>query len=297
MNRIGYFFAAATAVIYLCAGQTPALAQYAAEVVSYTAGATPSPLLITSSAALGSPERFTGEGGFPSVVSPFSPPYLSSEIVSIGQGGQITLRLSNYAVAQGAGSPELGIFTNAGIADNNYPLGQAGSPPFGFGINSAVVEVSPDSVSWYSFGSVLFDVPTNGYTDLSDPFSTAPGNAPSDFQQPFVGSLSSFDGLAYDPAIRNLLNGSGGGKWLDISSSGFAQVGFVRFSVADVGNPALNFVLDAVSVSHDALGAAVPEPAMAALLIAAIIPAMARRRRPQEALSPELAGSAQATAK
>ena len=35
------------------------------------------------------------------------------------------------------------------------------------------------------------------YTDLTDPFTSTPGSALSDFQRPFVGGLSSFDGLPY----------------------------------------------------------------------------------------------------
>ena len=57
---------------------------------------------------------------------------------------------------------------------------------------------------------------------------------PSDFQKPFTGNLSSFNGLRYfdaaNPDMLDLLAGSGGGKWLDISGTGLAQVGFIRFS-------------------------------------------------------------------
>src|SRR5262245_19793021 len=77
-----------------------AAAQYAAAVVSYNAGATPAAGFITPAASLGSPERLTGEGSFPGVVSPFNPPFLASEIVSVGEGGQITLRLSHYVLPQ-----------------------------------------------------------------------------------------------------------------------------------------------------------------------------------------------------
>jgi hypothetical protein len=266
-----------------------AAAQYAVQVVSYDPGTTPAFDFSTSmpynlaATALGSPERFTGEGVFPGAVTPFSPPFLRDEIVSIGEGGQLTLRLSNYAIPQ-AGAPEIGIFSNVGLADQAYPAGQAGSPASTFGTDSALVEVSADGVSWTGLGNTAFDIPTNGYTDLTDPYSNVAGSVPSDFQQPFTGTLNDFSGLKYYNAgggdILGLLAGSGGGKWLDISGAGLSQVGFIRFSVADDGtSKKLNFELDAVSVSHAAFGTAtVPEPK--SMLLAAIgMSALAFRRQ------------------
>jgi hypothetical protein len=209
---------------------------------------------------------------------------LSSEIVSVGEGGHLTLRLSNYAVPQPAG-PEIGLFSNVGLIDVNYPFGKAGSPAGTFGPpDSALVEVSANGTAWVSLGKVTLEVPTNGYTDLTDPFAGAPGSVPSDFQQPFTGSLSSFDGLKYfdagGPDMLDLLAGSGGGKWLDISGTGLAQVGYIRFSLADDGSAGtkLNFEIDGVSVSHAALGGAVPEPAAITLCGLTLSAAAIRRR-------------------
>jgi hypothetical protein len=278
------YFAVAAGLICLIAPQH-SRAQYAAQVISYNQGTTPSAGFTTASAALGEPERFTGESVFPGVVSPFNPPFLSNELVSIGEGGQITLRLSNYAIPQGGGALEIGVFENVGISDTNYPNGQAGSPATAFGPDNALVEVSADGIGWISLGNILFDVPANGYTDLSDPYSSSPGSALSDFQQPFTGNLLSFSGLRYShPSnfdMLDLLNGSGGGTWLDISGTGLPQVGYIRFSVPDDGNPSIaqNFELDAVSISHAALGSAtVPEPAAMALFLFATIMAMLKMR-------------------
>jgi hypothetical protein len=274
-----------------------AAAQYAVQVVSYNQGTTPAFDFSSSmpynlaATALGSPERFTGEGVFPGAVTPFSPPFLRDEIVSIGEGGQLTLRLSNYAIPQ-AGALEIGIFSNPGLADTDYPNGLAGTPASTFGTDNALVEVSADGVSWMSLGDTAFDIPTNGYTDLTDPFSPVPGSTPSDFQQPFAGSLNSFSGLKYynlgGGDMLDLLAGSGGGKWLDISGTGLSQVGFIRFSVADDGTSRkINFELDAVSVSHAAQGApTVPEPATLGLAAIGLVTCglfagsiRARRRR------------------
>ena len=69
---------------------------------------------------------------FLGVVSPFNPPFGQNEIVSVGEGGHIMLRLSHYAIPQAAG-PEIGVFENVGLIDINYPNGQAGSPAGTFG--------------------------------------------------------------------------------------------------------------------------------------------------------------------
>jgi hypothetical protein len=253
----------------------PVAAQFAAEVVAYSAGTTPAPGFTSPAAALGSPERFTGEGIFPGVVSPFNPPFGGDEVVSIGRNGQLTLRLSHYALPQ-VGAPEIGVFTNAGLSDSSYPNGIAGTSDQAFGIDSAIVELSEDGNVWFSLGDMAFDSPTNGYTDLTTPFSATAGSALSDFQQPFILPLVSFDGLPYTdaggPDIVELLAGSGGGKWLDISASGLLKVGFIRFSVLDdMSTAGLNFELDAVSISRSAMGGAtVPEPANMALVASAL---------------------------
>ncbi len=260
----------------------PAMGQYAAAVVSYDAGTTPATDYVGSPlsylpGALGAPERFTGEGSWPGAVTPFNPPFASDEIVSVGEGGQLTLRLSHYAIPQ-AGGPEIGVFTNAGLIDVDYPNGRAATPAGAFGVDSAVVEVSADGSAWVGLGEVTFDMPTNGYTDLTLGASSTPGSAASDFQQPFTATLADFDGLAYydagGPDMLDLLAGTGGGTWLDISGTGLAQVGYVRFSVADDASGAtwLNFEIDAVSISHAAMGAAVvPEPAAIILLGAGLV--------------------------
>jgi len=247
-------------------------AQFAVEVVSYDAGTTPTPGYTNAAAALGAPEQFSGEGVFPGVVSPFNPPFLASELVSIGEAGHLTLRLSNYAIPA-AGGPEIGVFSNVGLIDFDFPNGMAGSPASTFGFDTAMVDVSDDGTNWVSLGAIDFDVPTNGYTDLTDPFSAVAGGAGSDPQLPFTGGLHGFAGRKYvdagGPDIVELLAGSAGGKWLDISGTGLSQVGFIRFSVASDGTgvTSLNLELDAVSISHAALGATtVPEPASWLLL-------------------------------
>lgn len=245
-------------------------AQYAKQVLSYTPGTTPAAGYTDAAAALGTPQRDTDFGA----VTPFNPPYSPSDLVSIGEGGQLTLRLSNYAVAQ-PGGPEIGVFTNLAIADVDWPNNQAGTGAgfSTFGSNSAVVEVSADGVDWVSLGLQEFNVPAAGFTDEA-------ATLPSDFTKPFTGGLGDFEGIALGGALT-LLDGSGGGLWLDITPTGLDQVGFLRFDVPLGSNPLdTNFELDAVSIAQGAIGAfTAPEPAAALLLLAAL-PLTTRRHVP-----------------
>lgn len=254
---------------------------FADRVISYNPGTAPSPGYTNPSAALGSPERYTGEGAWPGIVSPFNPPWLTDEVVSIGEAGQITLRLARYVLPQ-AGEPEIGIFTNSGIVDPAWPGQTAGTPAVILGgADEAVVEVSEDGIAWVALDPAPLDIPTNGYTnpaagapDVTDAYQGAPGSTPSDFGKPFTQPLSSFDGVKfYDagaPDMLDLLAGSGGGTWLDISPTSLVRVGYVRLSRPDDGDAqtALNFDLDAVAIANGAVGEPVPEPS--SLLLAAL---------------------------
>jgi hypothetical protein len=278
----------AAALLVVLSVPLSSAAQFGAEVVSYAAGSTPTAGFINPTAAIGEPERYTGEGVFPGVVSPFSPPFLASEIVSVGEGGHITIKLSRFANVQSG--VEIGVFENVGL-EMDFGNGTALDPVSTFGADSALVEVSSNGIDWRSLGTVLFNRPTNGYTDLSDPFSGVPGTALSDFQQPFTADMSEFAGLPYsDPSgddVLEVLAGSGGGTWLDISGTGLRRVGYIRFSVADdFTSASQNFELDAISIAHGAVGSPVPEPATGVMwMILAAVTLRNRRRSRADALA------------
>jgi hypothetical protein len=238
---------------------------YASSVVSYVPGSTPVAGYTTPAVALGQPERVTGEGfGFPGVVSMFNPPFGTDEIVSIGEGGQITLKFDTPILNSSANlfGADFILFTNAGFIDTSFPSGQIGSPPGQFGNDDALVEVSADGSTWFTVSTNLADgaFPTQGFLD-SGPFDVATGSVPTNFQKPVDPSLTvaDFAGLTYAGALA-LYDGSGGGTPVDIASTGLSSASFVRISVLDDGNAltSLNFELDAIS--------GVPEPMTLGLL-------------------------------
>lgn len=254
---------AASGVLCLSGGSRAFGVVTASSVVDYQQGSATS--FTNPAAALGLPAGDTTFGA----LTPFNPPFKDDQIVIVGSGGSITLRLSAPVPAGGAG-PELGVFSNNGLIDVSADgSGAAGSPAGTFSPPGvARISVSADGQSFVPLGAeaLSFANPTNFYTDVSITDYSAPlGNAVADFGKPFTGSLSSFDGLTY-PQIVQLLGGSGGGTWIDVSGAGLGSIQYVRFDVP--AGAAQRLVLDAVT--------AVPEPATAILLLPTV--ALLRRR-------------------
>ena len=241
----------------------------ASEVVSYAPGAAREDFR-NALATLGLP---TGDTTF-GALTPFNPPFSNNQIVIVGPGGELTLRLSAPVAPLPGATPELGVFVNNGLIDvSPGGTGTAGTPASTFSpAPSARVSVSADGVQFVPLTPgpldlITFANPTNFYTDTHvDNYSAPLGTTAADFSKPFTGTLSSFDGLTYEQMVT-LLNGSAGGIWLDLSGTGLSSVQFVRFEVPEGVNTRL--VLDAVT--------AVPEPG-AALLAFAPLAALLKRR-------------------
>lgn len=263
---------------------------FASGVVSFAPG-TGNAIWGDASAALGSPNGLTGENPAaslydpfypPSVLSPFSGAFQGDEIVQIGEGGQLTLQLSRYAVV-GSGK-RIGVFTNAALIDTDYPNGANGTTAAVFGGGKAIVKVSADNQNWVSLGEVTFDAPNLFYSNAG-PFDAAVPASPqlTDHGLPFAGTLTSFDGADW-PTTRDVFKVggvySGGGTWLDLSATGLTQVGYIQFLIPDDGNATTNrtLAIDAVSIANTAVGAEVPEPGALSLLAVASL-YLARRRR------------------
>jgi len=250
---------------------------WAVEVVSFDAGTTGAPGYDNPGTALGEPERFTGElAGFPGVVSPFNPAFGTDEIVSIGEGGHLTLRVER-AIRDDPGhlfGVDLIIFGNGGFVDSSFPNGVVGDDAAMFGLDEARLELSVDGVNWVDGG--LFTegfAPAMGYLDAG-PFDTEPGTVPTDFTRPVDPALVPMDfaGLDMD-GIRALYAGSGGGTSIDVAGLPGADQGFqfVRISVADDQDPNtfLSAEVDGIAV--------VPAPASLLVMMGGLF--ATRRRR------------------
>lgn len=237
-------------------------------VVSYVPGNAPLGYQ-TQTAALGelNPDTNAGNTFGYGALTPFNAAYQGSDIVAIGGGGSLTLHLAQPAA-------KIGIHAAVGLIDSAYPTGK--NTPTASTYTSprqAVVSVSQDGADFLSLGAMEFDIPSNYFDQgVSTPSAQmSPGTHEADFGKPFTATLSSFDGKDWAGTLE-VLDGSAGGEWLDLSSVLPAGANFVRFSVP-VGQADPMF-LDAVAVVP------VPEPAGAIALasVGALLLGSRRRR-------------------
>src|SRR5215470_872909 len=179
-------------------------AQFASGIVSYNPGSGFSPNFTNSSAALGAPASGTG-------ITPFAPPFSTSQIVSIGAGGSLTLQFGTPIV----NNPSNPYGIDMMIFGNSFFVVTSGSGSSaitsGAIFTSTVstrVEVSADGSSWFTLDPGLAPnvgtfFPTDG---TGNPF--VPVN-------PALTSAD-FNGLNLS-GIRSLYGGSAGGTGFDLS--------------------------------------------------------------------------------
>jgi hypothetical protein len=250
-NGIGWKSAGVLALSWAFVSESQA-GVVGAEVVAFSQGVSSfsqnNPL-----AALGTPARNNAFGA----MTPFNPNFSANDVVQIGIDGFITIRLSeSVGVRPGV---KLGVFNANGIIDvsaegTGVAIDTAAASNNGlFGAPSrAFVQFSDDGENFQSLSSTntLFANPSNGWKDAAEPvfYSSAGGIDPADYFKPFSGNISSFANLNFGQ-ILTLLDGSGGGTWLDLSNLPLASFEYVRFSLP-AGNSAAGsrFVIDGLTV-------------------------------------------------
>ena len=246
---------------------------FASSVASYDAG-TGAPASFTSdpTVALGAPERVTGEvAGFPGSVTMFNTPFGPDEIISIGEGGHLTLGF-DQPIVDDPTNPfgiDFIVFGNTFFTTDDFTVGNI----TGSNAEPGTIEVSDNGVDFVPLttqADTLF--PTQGYTDAgifgTDANFLPNGSTPTDFFQPMDPSLTlnDFLGLDYQSALA-LYGTSAGGTGVDLAGSGLASISFVRISVP-LG-AGINSEIDAI--------VNVPEPTT--MLMLAMGGLMLRRRR------------------
>lgn len=220
-------------------------------VLTYDPGSNAAVGYTDPAAVIGAPARFTGvQFGFPSVVSPFSPPFDSDQIISVGFGGSITVHLGQTIRddAAHAFGIDFIVFGNAGFIDMDYPNGSVGPAPAFFGSQAPViVEASQDGQTWAQVAVQTLDLwPTLGYRD-SGPFDIVPGLVKTSFFTPMDPMLTLADiaGMSYTELV-GAYGRSGGGIGFDLSSAGLTEAQYLRFTHA--GSETQRFQIDAITV-------------------------------------------------
>jgi hypothetical protein len=271
-------------------------AVFVSSVSQYDVGTVPGGYTYTdSSAALGKPQAIVAaQEAWAAVLNPFNQHYETDQLVGIGLGGSIAFELP-HAVAV-LNRPQIGVFAYAGLYDADYPNGTVGSPAqtlasAEYGAErSAIVEVGADLSHMQSLGRITFDLPGNYYANVTSP-SQYPSPSPAveaDFDKPFTGSLSSFDGENFSQILQTL-DGSAGGTWITLPSSlDVNAINYIRFSdpqwrladgsYSDLATSIYSSQQKPADLLLNAVWA-VPEPGTAMLLILPAAVGLLRRRR------------------
>jgi len=205
-----------TALITLLAASSHA-GVYADSVVDYVPGNGVNSDYMNPASALGEPSRVTS-GLFGGAVDPFAPPYLNTQVVSLGDGGSLTMQFSD-SIHNFPGNPfglDFLVFGNSGFwvtneLDENFNF--IGTPRtdaalLGYSEGTTQVWVSQDNITYFLLDPAL--APT---VDV-----LYPTDGSGDFQLPVDPNLgrTDFAGLSL-AEIRTLYAGSGGGAGFDIS--------------------------------------------------------------------------------
>ncbi len=199
-------------------------AQFADSIAAYTPGDGVSASYTNASRALGAPTTFIGYQNS----DPFNSPYASSQLVSVGTGGSLTLQFSTPIVNDSANPFGLDfiIFGNSGFAITNGNYSGGGITDgslYGANPGATRVSVSADGVNFYTLNPAL--APT-----VDQYF---PADSAGDFLRPINPALTAanFSGLDLT-GIRSLYSGSGGGAGYNLAWAQDTNGNFVSLPIA-----------------------------------------------------------------
>ena len=160
----------------------PLHAQFADAVISYSPGTGASAGYTNATTALGQPSRVTPPP-FGGSVDPFDPPWQTGQLVSIGAGGSLTVRLDTplYHDRTHPFDLDLMVYGNAGFAITNNDYSGGGITDgslFGANDGQTRVSVSKDGTNFFVLNPALAPAldalfPTDGDGDLFRPVDPA----------------------------------------------------------------------------------------------------------------------------
>lgn len=188
---------------------------------------------------LGPPTRMSGLPGITdSVVTPFQPAYMPSELLTIGRGGRLVVAF-DQPIIDDPDNPfgvDLLVFGNAFFTNFGGQLTCTGA----LYDEGGRIEVSADGIDFRELPGLSADggVPTLGYRDI-DAFATIAGAAPTDFTRPVDPVLIDLmleSSVCWDELLI-AYDGSGGGTPIDLATVGLAQATHIRITVdSDAGS-------------------------------------------------------------
>jgi hypothetical protein len=251
MKRIGWVLASASLFLSL-----PSFGQFAQSVIAYEPGTGFAPGFTNATTALGAPSSGSS-------ITPFSPPFQKTQIVSVGAGGWLTVQLGTPILGDPSHSFGIDfiIFGNSGFVITNGNFSGGGITDgslLGNNTGSTRVEVSLDGSAWFTLNPAL--APT-----VDGLFPTDGTGDPQRAVDPALADAS-FAGLGLGD-IRSLYGGSAGGTGFSLgwaqddsgNSVNLASADFVRIDVLSGKSE-----IDAISVVPE------PPPGCLALLGAAL---------------------------
>ena len=243
------------ATMLLTASTALAADPWADAVVSYDEGTNPGAGFTDASTALGEPTRVTNTSFGSGPVTPFFPAGGTDEVVSIGEGGSLTVRFDE-PVTDDPLNPfgiDLLVFGNAFLFGSEFPVTPTTTATGVFN-EGGLIAVSDNGVDFVDVTGLDADAlfPTAGFLSFED--GAVSGAA--DFLLPVDPA---YDPTGDTPAeIYAAYGGSGGGAGIDLGVLSLSEISYVR-----VTNPLGSGVTPEIDGFADVR--AIPEPTTATL--------------------------------
>ncbi|MCG8448931.1 MAG: hypothetical protein MI725_05045 [Pirellulales bacterium] len=257
---LAYRLFAALAILMIVSS-VAAADPWADNIISYNAGTNPQAGFTISSSALGEPTRSSvAFGGFP--ITPFQSAADASEVVSLGEGGELIVSFDEPVVDDPANpfGIDLLVFGNSffNLASFNNDGTDLATGTVAF--DGGEISLSNDGINFFAVANVDADgkFPTLGFSDISIPFpASGTASVLTDFTKP-VDPNFDVTGLNTAGVVAGY-NGSGGGAGIDLATVGLSQITHVKIT-----NPVGSGMTPEIDGFADVR--AVPEPTSFALL-------------------------------